>query len=1143
MDDAKKYIKSLLTSTPSAMTIQQLSKDYRNLIGEPIPYQRLGFNSLEHFLRSITDTVRLRGTGPFAEVILVMSEKSSHIMELVSSQKTVPKKKNGYLGRRTVIFTPPKEYYRQHLQSPSPPEQKPTKIHYPNYPSHSNTPVVNQKPPIFYPTDEHHGPKYDSGNNIEMTNRLEALPTQEAPMTDKSIYKPHGNSNGYNEDKKLSPFKYSNGFTDTQNNLKPAEYPKIVNDISKNNKLNDYTKFSNDSARSLVKSYKKTSHYSERVKAPSVENLEDIVPQSIQSNLRILIGQYPDGIWCANVPVVYRQIFGRELKYLELGFRSLIDLCTCLKSIFHYVRPSTEDFKLYDRSKPLPKSAEKTYTIASYGDGKANSEKYSGAALPNIDWEDMLSFLPPCTFKPGEEIQRAFVSESTSENDSIDIKVGEIYDISKFWIYIDDKILDNVMDDMQEFYNANAKEYAMPENLIREGLYCAHIIFGEYHRALIVNIVSPQEEMIRVVYIDYGTVAKVSKKELCFLHEKFTKLPAQAIRCRLANICPPEKGAPWSRESSRAFRQLIARKELTAKVSRINWMDQYLEIFLADVTDENNVFYINDVLVEQGYAVYPDQGQQQSVVDSISTPLVHLIHLFPTFVEIEHGLAPSTSEMDLFHECNVPINFCYPQYFKFETSEEEHIIKYAVSFHETNCLKEHRNHNVHAKYYIDKTKINPDPLDFGCFGKLESDILAFHESTLLDVEQFDDAVEESEDVCQEDDIAIISRRLELLKTQTVNELRKDCLLSEDIMREILYICGNGENNFEDKREVESSDERLCTITEEGSLDTSFGCRENLSDEFSGELESEHPLTQMTFEYDGYSNVDPVVNQPQTPVEKLEESQTEAECSNSVGRKEDATNPFAFSNTNPFLTDIENDDKESSELGTLHPTNPFLTYIKPKVENSSDDSEKSSNSTLYDYVEEIKVQKWSTNDRVSDMISASCYSGSSESIPAVQSCATSTQTVDEGITKLPLVPQTNPYGVQMSSLGANWNPSFGGNPYYSHGLPNYGYPFEQPFYPPVHHFGYAQTMPAQRPPICPPPGFAPRTNFQGNFGFGFATGDVPNGTVGLFRPPAQFNCVSRTATMSNMIEVENQAGYAECSVNDITDLRWSADCIF
>lgn len=55
---------------------------------------------------------------------------------------------------------------------------------------------------------------------------------------------------------------------------------------------------------------------------------------------------------------------------MDYGYTGLIDMCMTLTHIFHYVRPGRDDFKLYDKSKPLPPSAEKVYTIASYDTGK-----------------------------------------------------------------------------------------------------------------------------------------------------------------------------------------------------------------------------------------------------------------------------------------------------------------------------------------------------------------------------------------------------------------------------------------------------------------------------------------------------------------------------------------------------------------------------------------------------------------------------------------------------------------------------------------------------------------------------------------------------------------------------------------------------
>lgn len=62
---------------------------------------------------------------------------------------------------------------------------------------------------------------------------------------------------------------------------------------------------------------------------------------------------------------------------------------------------------------------------------------------------DVKKFFPPDIFLPGEEIPRAFVSHDVQENDEIDVVVAEIYDLSKFWVYIANSQLDVLMDSIQ----------------------------------------------------------------------------------------------------------------------------------------------------------------------------------------------------------------------------------------------------------------------------------------------------------------------------------------------------------------------------------------------------------------------------------------------------------------------------------------------------------------------------------------------------------------------------------------------------------------------------------------------------------------------------------------------------------------------
>lgn len=79
----------------------------------------------------------------------------------------------------------------------------------------------------------------------------------------------------------------------------------------------------------------------------------------------------------------------------------------------------------------------------------------------------------------------------------------------------------------------------------------------------------------QVFYIDYGTIAEVQVRQTCFLHHDFARLPAQAIRARLANIMPVQQNTMWPREATRCMMRLIMEKDLIALISAIDYEVHY----------------------------------------------------------------------------------------------------------------------------------------------------------------------------------------------------------------------------------------------------------------------------------------------------------------------------------------------------------------------------------------------------------------------------------------------------------------------------------------------------------------------------------------------------------------------------------------
>ncbi|ERL90611.1 hypothetical protein D910_07958 [Dendroctonus ponderosae] len=91
LDEVKNEIRSCIISSKAMLTLKQLSSDYMMLVGDPIPFKNLGFQSLEGLIKSFPD-LDLKKQGNVTYAVAKQSEKSAHISELISNQKS-PKKR------------------------------------------------------------------------------------------------------------------------------------------------------------------------------------------------------------------------------------------------------------------------------------------------------------------------------------------------------------------------------------------------------------------------------------------------------------------------------------------------------------------------------------------------------------------------------------------------------------------------------------------------------------------------------------------------------------------------------------------------------------------------------------------------------------------------------------------------------------------------------------------------------------------------------------------------------------------------------------------------------------------------------------------------------------------------------------------
>ncbi|XP_012284701.1 tudor domain-containing protein 7A [Orussus abietinus] len=91
MDGVVSNLKACVVSAKGGISISHLNRDFKLLIGDNIPYRKLGFSTLESFLAEIPGIrVVKRGSDQFVEAL--PTAETAHITKMISRQKSAPKK-------------------------------------------------------------------------------------------------------------------------------------------------------------------------------------------------------------------------------------------------------------------------------------------------------------------------------------------------------------------------------------------------------------------------------------------------------------------------------------------------------------------------------------------------------------------------------------------------------------------------------------------------------------------------------------------------------------------------------------------------------------------------------------------------------------------------------------------------------------------------------------------------------------------------------------------------------------------------------------------------------------------------------------------------------------------------------------------
>lgn len=161
---------------------------------------------------------------------------------------------------------------------------------------------------------------------------------------------------------------------------------------------------------------------------------------------------------------------------------------------------------------------------------------------------------------------------------------------------------------MNEFYASNVDETDLKIQDIRQGLYVAAEIYGEWNRALALTAANA-DGCVSLRFIDFGSETLVPVKDIRFLLKEFAHHSIKAFRGSLDGVVPMSAEGSWSRTARMSFYQKVNNVSLQANIKGISTeTDVYLlEMFI-------NGSSIAEELIAEGVA---DAGQASDRFNAI----------------------------------------------------------------------------------------------------------------------------------------------------------------------------------------------------------------------------------------------------------------------------------------------------------------------------------------------------------------------------------------------------------------------------------------------------------------------------------------------------------------------------------------------
>ncbi|KAM9154669.1 tudor domain-containing protein 6 [Pangshura tecta] len=177
-------------------------------------------------------------------------------------------------------------------------------------------------------------------------------------------------------------------------------------------------------------------------------------------------------------------------------------------------------------------------------------------------------------------------------------RVSFVRDPSEFWLRLKEHHLpfSQLMRSMSDFYSRAQKLDIIVLEPQPGALCCAKWKENAYYRAVITSVLG---NGVEVHLVDRGNREILDWYEVKELLPQFRELPAVALNCCLADVCP--LGETWSKEAVAHFKRTVQSKELVIQVLGSQDEKHVIEVLDQSQTEEKN---ISKILAQGGYAKF-----------------------------------------------------------------------------------------------------------------------------------------------------------------------------------------------------------------------------------------------------------------------------------------------------------------------------------------------------------------------------------------------------------------------------------------------------------------------------------------------------------------------------------------------------------